>query len=380
MFRYERPQKGRLRQFHQIDVEILGAPEPLADVEVIALGARILAELGLADHVVLELNSLGDPASRRAYRDELVDYLGSLPRRSVGGEPRSARAQSAAHPGQQGSGRPRDPGRRAESCRIAERRTRAPSSRRSRPDWTRSASRIGSIPRWCAGSTTTPTPRSSSRPPRSARRAPCWPAAATTGWSRPWAGRTRPASAGPPGSSAWPCCSPRRRSCRARSRWCRSATRRSLPALQLAEELRAAGHHVEFGLRGKVGQRLKRAAQQHARYAILLGEDELARPARSCCATSTGASRRRSRGPSLDPAPACLATPPEATLRTMASAIFDTHAFVKRLTAAGMPVEQAEILADEHARAAWRAAGDQAGRALCCGPTWSRWSSGSRIS
>ena len=44
MFRYERPQKGRLRQFHQIDVEMLGAPEPLADVEVIALGARILAD------------------------------------------------------------------------------------------------------------------------------------------------------------------------------------------------------------------------------------------------------------------------------------------------------------------------------------------------
>jgi histidyl-tRNA synthetase len=49
-----------------------------------------------------------------------------------------------------------------------------------------------------------------------------------------------------------------------------------LPALQLAEELRAAGHNVELGFRGKVGQRLKRAAQQNARYAILLGEDELA--------------------------------------------------------------------------------------------------------
>jgi histidyl-tRNA synthetase len=48
-----------------------------------------------------------------------------------------------------------------------------------------------------------------------------------------------------------------------------------LPALQLADELRQAGHHVEFGLRGKVGQRLKRAAQQNARYAILLGEDEI---------------------------------------------------------------------------------------------------------
>jgi histidyl-tRNA synthetase len=50
-----------------------------------------------------------------------------------------------------------------------------------------------------------------------------------------------------------------------------------LAALQLAEELRGAGQHVEFGLRGKVGQRLKRAAQQNARYALLLGEDELAK-------------------------------------------------------------------------------------------------------
>ena len=120
MFRYERPQKGRLRQFHQIDVEILGAPEPLADVEVIALGARILAELGLADHVVLELNSLGDPASRRAYRDASGRLSRSLPRRSVGGEPGSPRAQSAAHPGQQGPGRPRDPGRRPKSCELVE--------------------------------------------------------------------------------------------------------------------------------------------------------------------------------------------------------------------------------------------------------------------
>ena len=75
MFRYERPQKGRLRQFHQIDVEVIGAPEPLADVEVIALGAQILRALGLAEHVRLELNTLGDPESRQAYRDRLVGYL-----------------------------------------------------------------------------------------------------------------------------------------------------------------------------------------------------------------------------------------------------------------------------------------------------------------
>ncbi len=75
MFRYERPQKGRLRQFHQIGVELLGVAEPLADVEVIALGAHILDELGLGDRVTLELNSLGDAESRAIYRDRLVAYL-----------------------------------------------------------------------------------------------------------------------------------------------------------------------------------------------------------------------------------------------------------------------------------------------------------------
>jgi histidyl-tRNA synthetase len=75
MFRYERPQKGRLRQFHQIDVELLGVGQPLGDVEVIALGAQILRELGIYDRVVLELNTLGDMESRRAYRAALVEYF-----------------------------------------------------------------------------------------------------------------------------------------------------------------------------------------------------------------------------------------------------------------------------------------------------------------
>jgi histidyl-tRNA synthetase len=75
MFRYERPQKGRLRQFHQIDVEILGVATPHADIELVALGAHILNELGVADRVELEINSLGDAASRAAYRGELVAYL-----------------------------------------------------------------------------------------------------------------------------------------------------------------------------------------------------------------------------------------------------------------------------------------------------------------
>lgn len=75
MFRYERPQKGRLRQFHQVGVELLGVAEPLADAEVIALGAAFLAILGLGERVVLEINSLGDSESREHYRAVLVDYL-----------------------------------------------------------------------------------------------------------------------------------------------------------------------------------------------------------------------------------------------------------------------------------------------------------------
>ncbi|MFO1067329.1 MAG: histidine--tRNA ligase [Geminicoccaceae bacterium] len=75
MFRYERPQKGRLRQFHQIGIELIGAPEPRGDVEVIATGAHILEALGIAGKATLELNSLGDPESRQAYRTRLVAYL-----------------------------------------------------------------------------------------------------------------------------------------------------------------------------------------------------------------------------------------------------------------------------------------------------------------
>ena len=75
MFRYERPQKGRMRQFHQIDIELLGVAQPTADVEVIACGAAILRELGLLDRTSLELNTLGDSASRASYRSALIDYF-----------------------------------------------------------------------------------------------------------------------------------------------------------------------------------------------------------------------------------------------------------------------------------------------------------------
>ena len=81
LFRYERPQKGRYRQFHQIDAEILGAGEPQADVELLVMADQILKELGIADGVTLHLNTLGDAPSREAWRAALVGYF-----RAVKGE------------------------------------------------------------------------------------------------------------------------------------------------------------------------------------------------------------------------------------------------------------------------------------------------------
>ena len=75
MFRHERPQKGRYRQFYQFGVELVGAASPLADVDVIACGYDILCRLGLEGRVVVKLNTLGDTASRTAFRDALVAYF-----------------------------------------------------------------------------------------------------------------------------------------------------------------------------------------------------------------------------------------------------------------------------------------------------------------
>jgi histidyl-tRNA synthetase len=75
MFRYERAQKGRQRQFHQFGVELLGVAEPLADIEVITLGAHILEVLGLTKKVSLQINTLGDNDSRQFYKNILIDYL-----------------------------------------------------------------------------------------------------------------------------------------------------------------------------------------------------------------------------------------------------------------------------------------------------------------
>lgn len=75
MFRYERPQKGRQRQFHQVGVEYLGVASPWADVELLALGWQFLQGLALSGTITLRLNTLGDAESRARYRETLVGYL-----------------------------------------------------------------------------------------------------------------------------------------------------------------------------------------------------------------------------------------------------------------------------------------------------------------
>ena len=75
LFRYERPQKGRYRQFHQVDAEVIGAAEPMADVELLAFADLLLRELGIADEVTLQLNTLGDAETRAAWRDALVRHF-----------------------------------------------------------------------------------------------------------------------------------------------------------------------------------------------------------------------------------------------------------------------------------------------------------------
>src|SRR5690606_8828779 len=75
---YERPQKGRTRQFHQIGVECFGISDPLVDVETMALGAQVLEQLGILNRSILEINTIGDAPSRNAYRKALVDYFTPL--------------------------------------------------------------------------------------------------------------------------------------------------------------------------------------------------------------------------------------------------------------------------------------------------------------
>jgi histidyl-tRNA synthetase len=77
LFRYERPQKGRYRQFHQLDAEVIGAGEPAADVELLCFADQLLRELSIEEGVTLKLNTLGDAGSRDAWRAALIEHFAS---------------------------------------------------------------------------------------------------------------------------------------------------------------------------------------------------------------------------------------------------------------------------------------------------------------
>lgn len=274
MFRYERPQKGRQRQFHQFGIELLGAPEPFGDVEVIACGARILAALGVTG-VTLELNTLGDTESRESYRDALVGYLqrfeadlspdsrtrlGRNPLRILDSKDEGDRAILQDAPLLEDC---LNPASRAFFIEVkagldslAIPYTVNPRLVRGLDYYGHTAfefttTALGAQGTVMAGGRYDGLIEMMGGPPT-----------AGVGWA---AGVERlamllaetPALARP--VAILPV-----------------DETTSLEALVLAEELRAAGFAVEHGFRGKVGQRLKRASRANARYAVLIGPDELA--------------------------------------------------------------------------------------------------------
>jgi histidyl-tRNA synthetase len=276
VFRYERPQKGRLRQFHQIDIEVLGAPEPEADIEVIAVGRRILETLGLDHKVTLELNTLGDPSSRRTYRDRLVDYLQEFRERLS----EDSRMRLERNPLRILDSK--DEGDRAilqQAPVLAESLNEA-----SRAFFDRVLAGLDALgigyqinPRLVRGldyythtafEFTTTHLGAQGAVLAGGRydglvRAMGGPDTPGIGWAAgverlamlldEMPAMSRPIAVVPIGDQVEP------------------------EALGLAEELRAAGLTAEMEFRGKVGQRLKRAAQRGARHAVLVGEDELAK-------------------------------------------------------------------------------------------------------
>ena len=201
MFRYDRPQAGRYRQFWQFDIEAIGDAGPAIDAEIIELGSRFYREAGL-DGVVVHLNSIGDAACRPAYVAELTDVLPGARSRAARARARPARAQRPAPPRfeRSGDGRPQRGG--PDDHRPPVRR-RAPSTSPASGRTSMSSScHTGSSPGSFAGSTTTPGPPSSSTSPvarASSRRSAA--AGGTTVWSSSSVGDRRPASGSGSGST-----------------------------------------------------------------------------------------------------------------------------------------------------------------------------------
>ena len=178
MFRYEAPQSGRYRQHSQIGAETIGSDDPAVDAELIDLLAHLYARLGLPG-VRLHLTSIGDPDARAEYARELREFLlghdvfDADQRARIEINPmRAFDWDGAGDRGRHGGG--------AEDDRAAVRRGRASTSTRCAGCSTARGSTTSSTRGWCAGSTTTRAPCSSSAPTRSAPRAASAAAGATT--------------------------------------------------------------------------------------------------------------------------------------------------------------------------------------------------------
>ena len=206
MFRHERPQKGRYRQFHQLDVEALGFAGPDVDAEQIVMLARLWRALGLARHRAPRSTRSATPRERAAHRAELIAYferhaalLDDDAKRRLHANP--LRILDSKNPAMQAmiAGAPKLVDRLGDESRAHfEALQRA--ARRGRRAVRRS------IRGWCAGSTTTTARCSSGSPMRSARRARSPAAAATTACSSSSAASRRPRADSRSASSAWCCC------------------------------------------------------------------------------------------------------------------------------------------------------------------------------
>jgi histidyl-tRNA synthetase len=278
MFRYERPQKGRYRQFHQIGVELLGPSQPQADIEVIALGAEVLDALGVLKSCVLELNTLGDTASRQAYRAALVEYF----TKHLDGLSADSRERLARNPLRILDSK--DPGDKElvvgapsfDNFLNEESRSFFDAVRRGLDalgvNFTRNPRLVRGLDYYChtafefitteLGAQGTVMGGGRYDGLMAVMGGPDMPA---VGWAsgierlamllaEPPAA-ARPVAVVPVGEAA------------------------DLAALKLTQELRRAGYTVDLGYSGNVGKRMKRANKITARVALVLGEDELKRDA-----------------------------------------------------------------------------------------------------
>ena len=306
-FRYEKPQRGRYRQFDQVGVEVLGADDPYLDVEVIALGWEFYRRLGLRQVTLLSTRSAsrttGPATSTRCARTST-----RTPATLVGREPDHARQEPAAGPRLQArAGRAAHRGRAADR-RLLQRRRGRPLRRGAAGARPTSASRSPSTRRSSAASTTTGARRSSTRAARSTRRRTrSAAAAATTAWSRRSAARRRTASGSRSASTAR--CSPATtRACsppptpasRCSSSTPRAASRRS----RITAELRDAGISADRAFENRSMKSQMKAADRSGAQVADHRRHQRARAGRrsSCarCAATDEQSRGRRRTDLID--------------------------------------------------------------------------------